>query len=72
MLRRPNCLIPELPVSDVDAALEYYRDVLGFTIEGRHLDPSQDVVFGSVLCGRANLYLSKTNERITTTRCYVV
>ena len=64
-------VIPELPVADVDATLGYYRDVLGFSVEGRHEDESGDVVFGSVLCGRANLYFSKTEEPIAVNRCYV-
>jgi hypothetical protein len=42
-------VIPELPVSDADAVLNYYGDVLGFSVEGRHLGASGDVVFGSVL-----------------------
>lgn len=64
-------IIPELPVPDVDAALAYYRDVLGFSVEGRHRDECGDVVFGSVLCGRANFYFSKTNRPIAPNRCYV-
>ena len=64
-------VIPELPVADVEATLDYYRDVLGFSVEGRHEDESGDVVFGSVLCGRANLYFSKTKVAIAVNRCYV-
>jgi Glyoxalase/Bleomycin resistance protein/Dioxygenase superfamily len=61
-------LIPALPVADVDATLDYYRDALGFSVEGRHLDESGDVVFGSVLCGQAKLYFSKTREPIVAMR----
>ncbi len=64
-------VIPVLPVADVGATLDYYRDVLGFSVEGRHQDESGDVIFGSVLCGRANLYLSKTKEPIVANRCYI-
>jgi hypothetical protein len=64
-------VIPELPVVDVDASLDYYRDVLGFSVEGRHQDESGVVVFGSVLCGQANFYFSKTKEPIVANRCYV-
>jgi len=44
-------LIPVLPVTDDDATLNYYRDALGYLVEGRHRDESGDVIFGSVLCG---------------------
>ncbi len=44
-------VIPALPVADVDATLDYYRDVLGISVEGRHLGESGDVIFGTVLCG---------------------
>lgn len=64
-------VIPVLPVADIDATLNYYRDVLGYSVEGRHQDASGQVVFGSVLCGQANLYLSKTNEPIVANHCYV-
>jgi hypothetical protein len=33
--------VPELPVSDVEAAQAYHRDRLGFTIGW--LDPSKDI-----------------------------
>ncbi len=71
MFSRFRSVIPALPVADVDATLNYYRDVLGFSIEGRHQDESGDVVFGSVLCGQANFYFSKTKEPIVANRCYV-
>lgn len=29
------CAVPEIPVSDIDAALEYYENRLGFTIDWR-------------------------------------
>ena len=44
-------LIPVLPVTDDDETLNYYRDALGYLVEGRHRDESGDVIFGSVLCG---------------------
>lgn len=64
-------MIPELPVPDVDAALDYYRRVLGFSVEGRHEGERGDVVFGSVLCGGANLYFSKSNQPVAPQRCWV-
>jgi uncharacterized glyoxalase superfamily protein PhnB len=64
-------VIPELPVADVDAALAYYRDVLAFSVEGRHQDEHGEVVFGSVLRGRANFYFRKTSGPIAPNRCYV-
>ena len=66
-----HSLIPELPVTDVDAALTYYRNVLGFSVEGRHQDKSGNVVFGSVLCGGANFYFSKSNGLPSVARCWV-
>lgn len=71
MFSRFHGVIPVLPVADVDATLAYYRDVLGFSIEGRRKDESGDVIFGSVLCGGANFYLSKTKEPIVANRCCV-
>lgn len=67
----PNGLIPELQVADVDAALAYYRDALGFSVEGRHLDESGNVVFGSVLCGSANFYFSRCDGPPAPARCWV-
>jgi len=65
-------VIPVLPVADVDATLAYYRDVLGFSVEGRHRDDeSGDVVFGSVLCGEANFYFSKTQNPPAANHCMV-
>ena len=64
-------VIPVLPVTDVDATLNYYRDFLGYSVEGRHQDEAGQVVFGSVLCGQANFYFSKTNEPIIANHCYV-
>lgn len=71
MQNRFRGVIPELPVPDVDAALGYYRDVLGFSIAGRHADASGLAVFGSVLCGEANLYFSRTTDPITPVRSWV-
>lgn len=70
-MTRFNGLIPELQVTDVDAALTYYRDVLGFSIEGRHQDEAGNVVFGSVLCGGANFYFSKSEGPPSICRCWV-
>ncbi len=64
-------VIPVLPVADVDATLNYYRYVLGYSVEGRHQDEAGQVVFGSVLCGQANFYFSRTNEPIAANHCYV-
>jgi uncharacterized glyoxalase superfamily protein PhnB len=71
MTMRLRGVIPVLPVANVDAALDYYRDVLGFSVEGRHQDESGNVVFGSVLCGGANFYFSRTSGPIPANRCYV-
>jgi catechol 2,3-dioxygenase-like lactoylglutathione lyase family enzyme len=49
-------VIPELAVPDVPTTLSWYRDVLGDRIEGQTED-----VFGSVLRGRANFYISKSD-----------
>lgn len=59
-------VIPELPVNDVAETLNYYRDVLGYRIEGR-----QEDIFGSVLRGKANIYFRKFDGRIAPNRCYV-
>jgi catechol 2,3-dioxygenase-like lactoylglutathione lyase family enzyme len=64
-------LIPVLPVADVDATLAYYRDVLGFSVEGRHKDESGEVVFGSALCGGANFYFAKSKPPIAANHCMV-
>ncbi len=64
-------LIPVFPVADVDAALAYYRDALGFSLEGRHPDGSGDIVFGSVLCGGANFYFRKSSAPIPAINCMV-
>ena len=64
-------VIPELPVADVGATLDYYRDVLGLSVEGRHQDEDGEVVFGSVLCGGANLYFSKARDPIAPNRCFI-
>jgi catechol 2,3-dioxygenase-like lactoylglutathione lyase family enzyme len=64
-------VIPELPVPDVDASLAYYRDILGFRIEGRHLGETGEVEFGSVLRGRTNIYISKKNDPIAKSYCWI-
>ena len=71
MSYRLHGIIPVFPVPDVDATLNYYRDVLGFSVEGRHLDGSGNVVFGSVLCGGANFYFAKTEGPIAANHCMV-
>jgi uncharacterized glyoxalase superfamily protein PhnB len=71
MIQRFRGVVPVLPAADVDAALAYYRDTLGFSVEGRHQNDRGDVVFGSVLCGKANFYLAKTPGSITPLRCFV-
>jgi uncharacterized glyoxalase superfamily protein PhnB len=63
--------IPELPVPDVDVSLAYYRDILGFRVEGRHLGETGEVVFGSVLQGRTNIYISKKNDPIAKSYCWI-
>jgi uncharacterized glyoxalase superfamily protein PhnB len=64
-------VIPELPVLDVDASLAYYRDILGFRVEGRHLGETGEAVFGSVLRGRTNIYISKKNDAIAKSYCWI-
>jgi hypothetical protein len=64
-------VIPELTVPDVDASLAYYRDVLDFRIEGRHLGESGEVVFGSVLRGRTNIYMSRRNQPAARIYCWI-
>jgi uncharacterized glyoxalase superfamily protein PhnB len=64
-------VIPELPVLDVDASLAYYRDILGFRVEGRHLGEANEVVFGSVLRGRTNIYVSRKNEPVAKSYCWI-
>ena len=51
-----HSVIPELAVPDVIATLTWYRDVLGYSIEGQTED-----YFGSVLRGRVNFYVRKSN-----------
>lgn len=69
---RLQAVIPVLPVPNVDAALTYYRDVLGYSIEGRHKDDTGEVVFGSVLSGAANLYISQADGPVTPSQCYIL
>jgi catechol 2,3-dioxygenase-like lactoylglutathione lyase family enzyme len=64
-------VIPELPVLDVDASLPYYRDVLGFRVEGRHLGETGEVVFGSVLRGRTNVYVSCKSQPLPKSYCWI-
>lgn len=47
--------VPELPVSDVEAAQTHYRDLLGFTIGW--LDPSKDL--GAVSRGDVAIFLRR-------------
>ncbi len=54
-----HSVIPELAAPDVVATLSWYRDVLGYSIEGQSGD-----FFGSVLRGRANFYIRKTDAPI--------
>lgn len=70
-IQRFRSVIPELPVADVDATLNYYHSVLGFSVEGRHQNESGEVVFGSVLCGGANFYFRKTRGPIAANTCFV-
>ena len=65
-------VIPELPVKDVDAALAYYQDVLGYSIRGRHVSESGQVIFGSVLRDTVNFYLAKSPEAFNPSRCSVL
>ena len=51
-----HSVIPELAVPDVIATLNWYRDVLGYNIEGQTED-----YFGSVLRGRVNFYIRKSD-----------
>ncbi len=64
-------VIPEFPVPDIDAALEYYRTVLGFSVCSRHENDRREVVFGSVLRGQANIYLSRSVSPVSAQRCWV-
>lgn len=47
--------VPELPVSDVESAQTYYRDVLGFDIGW--IDPSKDI--GAVSRGNVSLFFRR-------------
>jgi len=60
-------VIPELPAGDIAQTLNYYRDVLGYEVAGQ-----QGNFFGSVLRGKANLYFSKSDEKIMPNRCYIL
>ncbi len=64
-------VIPEFPVPDIDATLDYYRTVLGFSVCGRHENDRGEVVFGSVLRGQANIYLSRSGGPVSSQRCWV-
>jgi uncharacterized glyoxalase superfamily protein PhnB len=50
-------LVPNLPVRDVRASLEWYRDVLGFGINWLWEDN-----FGSVGCDNVELFLYESDE----------
>lgn len=47
--------VPELPVSDVEAAQTHYRDLLGFTVAW--LDPSKDI--GAVSRGEVAIFFRR-------------
>ncbi len=49
---------PQLPVADVRATQEYYRDVLGFKIAWLWQDD-----FGCVQCGAVQIYLTKSDPQ---------
>ena len=52
--------VPELPVRDLIAAQEWYRDCLGFEIGWRH----DEGRIGAVSLGRAALFLRETQAAI--------
>lgn len=53
-----NQPVPELPVTDVEKAQRYYRDVLGCTIEWTY--PDKDI--GAVSNGETALFFRKRTE----------
>ena len=50
---------PELPVSDVEVAQQYYRDVLGFEVGW--LDPSKEI--GAVSRDGVPIFFRRRNQR---------
>ena len=52
-----NKLTPNLVVSDLQRSLEFYRDVLGFTVEMKVPDEPPHV-FASVQCGPVEIFLN--------------
>ncbi|MCR8634322.1 MULTISPECIES: bleomycin resistance protein [Paenibacillus] len=53
-----HCLIPILPVNDVKASLEYYRDVLGFEVASVWDEDGYAVV----QCGDIEIHLDKQDH----------
>jgi len=51
--------VPELPVSDVERAQQYYRDVLGFEVGW--LEPGKEI--GSVSRGSVAIFFRRRPER---------
>lgn len=61
-------VVPHMAVPDVVRTAEYYRDVLGFEIEGYwdgqgvHRDPTRTAVFGIVRRGQACIHFNRGEQ----------
>lgn len=66
--RNSNCLdvVPELAVTDLAAARDWFRDQLAF-----HTAWVWEDSFAAVASGDVQLYLRKTHEPIAAVRCYL-
>lgn len=52
---------PEIPVSDFGAALDYYRDALGFTIDWS----AEDIGLAGISRGAARIFMATAEYRVT-------
>ena len=65
---RLNSIVPHFTVPDVVQTADYYRDVLGFRIEGYwdgqqvHHDPKGPAVFGIVQRDQARLHFDRADD----------
>ncbi|HEX7051206.1 MAG TPA: VOC family protein [Longimicrobiales bacterium] len=61
-------VVPHMAVADVVHTAEYYRDVLGFEIDGYwdgeevHQDPTRSAVFGIVRRGQASIHFNRGQQ----------
>ncbi|MCC6572540.1 MAG: VOC family protein [Planctomycetes bacterium] len=63
-IRPPQAIVvdkfaPTFPVADVEKALKWYKEVLGFNVAFRQADPTGAIVYGGVTRGAARLHLAQ-------------